>query len=424
MVLTAFSLTVIAQEESKKKKELILPVQDKPAELKPVSAGVNDPRVDLYLARLNTKSFFPLRRRAYIRQISEVFIYSPKYRLVVTDQWLAKKMEHQLNIDITYNSGSYYIKAAIIKNGKEIETKTLSAKNKRREVLKTFRQTLNLLLLGEMNYKIEKLKFDKLTRVSINKAMRIPPPRRPPPPPKKIKMKEKKKEDRKITEADKNEQDIDKVKELTKNEESKTTDTTDLLKKKDKKYEAPEKPTDWSWLEGFPRIFVKASQVLGDPISGLIQEKQGVNTTELSFGLNKTSWGTSIGYYNRSYILQTLDKITANQKLKEFRLHQDLIGFNLFVDGKSRIHSKDQKAIYLGLNLAMGSISFEGERLDEEGLSSETVNYYSVGPYIGVLGIFQIEASYIVPSEEPNPQLLMGDQFPAMALRFSVGYPL
>ena len=45
-------------------------------------------------------------------------------------------------------------------------------------------------------------------------------------------MKKKKKEDRKITEADKNEQDIDKVKELTKNEESKTTDTTDLLKKK------------------------------------------------------------------------------------------------------------------------------------------------------------------------------------------------
>lgn len=334
-------------------------------------------------------------------------------------------MEHQLNIDITPTRGGYFIKASIVSNGKEVETKTLKAKNQRRDVLKTFRQTLNLLLLGEMNYKMEQMKFDKLTRISVNNAMQVPPPRRPPPPPrprKKKKKEEKPKEE--IVKVNIDEQKVDKKKELGGSGEGKTDDSTDLAKNKEKGYKDPGKPTDWSWLEGFPRIFVKASQVLGDPISGLIPEKQGVNTTELSFGLNKTSWGTAIGYYSRSYILQTLDTITANQKIKEFRLHQDILGFNLFVDGKSRVHSKDQKAIYLGLTAGMGTISFEGERLDERGLAAETVGFYSVGPYLSILGLVQIEASYIMASEEPDSRLLMTTQLPAMALRFSIGYPL
>jgi hypothetical protein len=423
VVLTVCSLSASAQED-KKKKELILPVQDKPAELKPVSASANDPRVDLYLARLNTKAFFPLRRRAYIRQISEVFLYSPKYRLVVTDSWLAKKMEHQLNIDITKTRGGFFVKATIVSNGKEVESKTLKAKNRRRDVLKTFRQTLNLLLLGEMNYKMEQLKFDKLTRVSVNKAMRIPPPRRPPPPPKpKNKKKpEPKKED--IAKFKIDEQELKKVDEDSGGKEGKTDDSTDLANGKGKDGEEVEKGTDWSWLEGFPRIFVKASQVIGDPISGLIPEKQGVNTTELSFGLNKTNWGTAIGYYSRTYILQTLDTITASQKLTEIRLHQDIIGFNLFFDGKSRVHSKDQKAMYIGLSLGTGTISFEGERIEELGYQDQTIGFYSVGPFLNILGLVQLEASYMTFTEEPIRGLRMADQYPAMVLRFSVGYPL
>lgn len=436
MGLTAYSFLfqiANAQEpsndkEKKEKKELILPVQDKPAELKPVSSRANDPRVDLYLSRLNTRAFFPLRRSAYIRQISEVFLYSPKYRLVVTDQWIAKKMEHRLNIDLTRTKGGFFVKAAIIINGEEVESKTLKAKNNRRDVLTTFRRTLNLLLLGESNYKMEQIKFDKLTTVSVNKAMKIPPPRRPPPPPpppprKKKKKKKKKKE--KIANKEK----LDAAKEADKlAQDSSTTAKVDqgkdLQAGQGKEDKDPEKAMDSSWLEHFPRIFVKGSQVIGDPITGLIPEKQGVNTTELSFGLIKTNWGTAIGYYSRSYILQTLDTITGSQKIKEFRLHQDIIGFDLFVDGSSRVHSKDQKAIYLGLNVGMGTMSFEGERFDERSLTGTTFGTLSYGPYLSILGVVHLEMSYMTLSEEPPSTFLMADQYPAMVLRFGVGYPL
>ena len=174
MGLTGFSLLIFSaySQENPQSTEQTKQVKEP---LKPISSGARDPREDLYLSKLKTNSFTSLSRNQYVRQIAEVFLYSPKYRLVVDSLSESINQEFQLEVEIIRTGGRYTITSKVLGAGEIIESSKVTSRGTRREILLNFRKSLYLLLLGEENYNKDKKRLDRLSSTSVTKALYVPP---------------------------------------------------------------------------------------------------------------------------------------------------------------------------------------------------------------------------------------------------------
>lgn len=386
-----------------------------------MSSGVPDPRIDIYLTKMDIEEYWPLWRKQYVMQIADAFLFSPKYRLVILSPEANADGQLQLHVSVKRFGKGWNIKTSVMEGDEELEAATTySRSSKRKAVLKKFRESLYQLVMGKKRTEEKRVYLVQMEKKALKKALRIPA--RPKP------LTDEEKEKLKLLAEKQPEPDTTQVDESTEGQPVETVaKKEDPNAKKDlvaqgkdtKKEEVDEGPSIFSY---FPRVFVKASMVIGDPVTGWMPGKQGTQTTELALGLNKTNWGTSFTYATRSFILQTIAEVQASQEITEFRLNQEILGFNLFTSPKDRLHTKDKDSWYLGLCLGIGTMVFGGEDIPSDIVLE--VPFRSYGVFLNILGVANLEVNYTSFTEEPSSRLFISDQYPATVLRFSIGYPL
>lgn len=329
--------------------------------------------------------------------------------------------EELLNLEVSKEGKKFNLKTS---TSEKSESLSLSHRTSKRKLLVETRMLLYKTLLTEAEYEKYKKqlrtysykKVDSFLKPKKKKRRYVKKKRT-----KKIKKIVKKKEEKKKQDPKKEIKKVVAVKEaapIDKKEIKKVTKKSSPKKVehiKGRKIE--EKKFNWG---NWPKPYFTAGFVLGQKVTELLSDSQGVPLLEVGAGIHHTNyrWKT---YFTISKVSE-FDGVekTATQTNMNFFVTKDLLALKSLPWGLKNIFDDKDPPGHFGLLLGYGTTSFDGKLVT----NNQSITGVSMGAYISAIGFTNIELRYFKNLSDVLIEASPDGGFSYIALKLSIGYPM